>query len=95
MYLSDTGLFTTLLFNSADKLNTKIYAKLLSDKLDANLGYLYENVAAQMIIASGNKLFYHTWKKTDLAHDYEIDFLEGSFLLNLSPKLFQIQAQQK
>ena len=32
MYLSDTGLLTTLLFNSADKLNTKIYAKLLSDK---------------------------------------------------------------
>ena len=48
MYLSDTGLFTTLLFNSADKLNTKIYAKLLSDKLDANLGYLYENVCAQL-----------------------------------------------
>ena len=78
MYLSDTGLFTTLLFNSADKLNTKIYAKLLSDKLDANLGYLYENVAAQMIIASGNKLFYHTWKKADMAHDYEIDFLLAS-----------------
>ena len=78
MYLSDKGLFTTLLFNSADKLNTKIYAKLLSDKLDANLGYPYENVAAQMIIASGNKLFYHTWKKADMTHDYEIDFLLAS-----------------
>lgn len=78
MYLSDTGLFTTLLFNSADKLNTKIYAKLLSDKLDANLGYLYENAAAQMISASGNKLFYHTWKKADKTHDYEIDFLLAS-----------------
>ena len=78
MYLSDTGLFTTLLFNSADKLHTKIYAKLLSDKLDANLGYLYENAAAQMITASGNKLFYHTWKKADNTHDYEIDFLLAS-----------------
>ncbi|MDY4833440.1 MAG: hypothetical protein SO161_13070 [Treponema sp.] len=48
-----------------------------------------------MIIASGNKLFYHTWKKDDMAHDYEIDFLDGSFLLSLSLKLFQIQAQQK
>ena len=27
----------------------------------ANLGYLYENAAAQVIAASGNKLFYHTW----------------------------------
>ena len=78
MYLSDTGLFTTLLFNSADKLHTKIYAKLLSEKLDANLGYLYENAAAQMITASGNKLFYHTWKKADNTHDYEIDFLLAS-----------------
>lgn len=75
MYIADTGLFTTLLFNSADKLHTKIYAKLLSDKLDANLGYLYENVAAQVIAASGNKLFYHTWKKKDDVHDYEVDFL--------------------
>ncbi len=65
MYITDTGLFTTLLFNSADKLHTKIYAKLLSDKLEANLGYLYENAAAQVIEASGNKLFYHTWKKKD------------------------------
>ena len=78
MYLADTGLFTTLLFNSADKLHTKIYAKLLSDKLDANLGYLYENAAAQVIASSGNKLFYHTWKKNDDVHDYEVDFLLAS-----------------
>ena len=78
LYLSDTGLFTTLLFNSADKLHTKIYSKLLSDKLDANLGYMYENVAAQMIAASGNKLYYHTWKKKDDLHQYEIDFLIAS-----------------
>ncbi|MBQ8678758.1 MAG: ATP-binding protein [Treponema sp.] len=78
MYLADTGLFTTQLFNSADKLHTKIYAKLLSDKLDANLGYLYENVAAQIIAASGNKLFYHTWKKNDDVHDYEVDFILAS-----------------
>ena len=78
VYLADTGLFTTLLFNSADKLHTKIYAKLLSDKLDANLGYLYENAAAQAIAASGNRLFYHTWKKDDAVHDYEVDFLLAS-----------------
>ncbi len=78
MYLADTGLFTTLLFNSADKLHEKIYAKLLSDNLDTNLGYLYENVAAQVIAANGNKLFYHTWKKNDDVHDYEVDFLLAS-----------------
>ena len=51
---------------------------LLSDKLEANLGYLYENAAAQMIAASGNRLFYHTWKKNDDVHFYEVDFLIAS-----------------
>ena len=41
LYLSDIGLFTTMLFNSVDKLHSKIYTKLLNDKLDANLGYMY------------------------------------------------------
>ena len=37
-----------------------IYNKLLSDKLEANLGYVYENAVAQMLIAGGNNLFYYT-----------------------------------
>lgn len=51
-----------------------IYEKLLSDKLPANLGYIYENVVAQMLRASGNELFYYIWPKDD-KHYYEIDFL--------------------
>ena len=47
---------------------------MLSDKLSTNLGYVYENLVAQMLTASGNKLFYYTWKKDD-THSYEIDFL--------------------
>lgn len=78
LYLSDIGLFTTMLFNSVDKLHSKIYTKLLNDKLDANLGYMYENAAAQIIAGYGNKLFYHTWKKEDNAHFYEVDFLIAS-----------------
>ena len=31
-----------------------------------------------MITVSGNRLFYHTWKKADNTHDYEIDFLLAS-----------------
>ena len=77
LYVSDTGLFTTLLFNSVVKLNIKIYSKLLSDKLDVNLGYMYENVAAQMIAASGRELCCHTWLKKESTHYYEIDFLIG------------------
>ncbi|MBQ5575275.1 MAG: DUF4143 domain-containing protein, partial [Bacteroidales bacterium] len=51
-----------------------IYQKLLTDKLDANLGYIYENIVAQMLTASGNRLFYYTFPKDD-KHNYEIDFL--------------------
>ena len=57
-----------------------VYAKLLSDKLPSNLGYLYENLVAQMIAATDRELFYHTWEKKDSTHYYEVDFLmsEGS-----------------
>ena len=72
-----------------------IYKPVIEVNLKATLRKKISPKSAQMIIASGNKLFYHTWKKDDMAHDYEIDFLDGSFLLSLSLKLFQIQAQQK
>lgn len=75
LYLSDIGLFTTMLFNDSEKGIDDIYRKLLSDKLPADLGYLYENVVAQMIKSSGRDLYYHTWRKKDSTHSYEIDFL--------------------
>ena len=78
LYMSDTGLFITTLFNSADRLHDQIYSKLLSEKLDINLGYVYENMAAQIIASMGNSLFYHTWKKEDGIHYYEVDFLVAS-----------------
>lgn len=48
LYLSDTGLFVTLMFIDRPVTENKLYAKLLSDKLPANLGYLYENLVAQL-----------------------------------------------
>lgn len=75
LYLSDIGLFTTMLFNDSQNGIEDIYKKLLNDNLPADLGYLYENVVAQAIRASGRDLYYHTWKKSDSTHSYEIDFL--------------------
>lgn len=82
LYLSDTGLFVTLMFIDRPVTENDIYAKMLSDKLPANLGYLYENLIAQMIAASGRELYYHTWEKNGSTHYYEVDFLtsEGSKL---------------
>ena len=74
IFCADTGLFVTLAFWDKDITENVIYQKLLNDKLSTNLGYVYENVVAQMLAASGNKLFYYTWAK-DATHNYEIDFL--------------------
>lgn len=74
MYMADTGLFITLAFWEKSFIENEIYQKLLSDKLKANLGYVYENLVAQLLVASGNALYYHTWNR-DEKHLYEIDFL--------------------
>lgn len=75
MFVADTGLFITLAFWDKDFTENIIYQKLLSDKLSANLGYVYENVVAQMLTSTGNRLFYHTWPSETSNHNYEIDFL--------------------
>ncbi len=73
--MSDTGLFVTLAFKDKDFTENIIYQKLLSDKLSADMGYVYENVVAQMLKASGNELFYYTFPSKTSNHLYEIDFL--------------------
>lgn len=75
MFVGDTGLFVTLAFWDKDITENVIYEKLLSDKLSANLGYVYENIVAQMLTVTGNKLFYHTWPTESGKHNYEVDFL--------------------
>lgn len=75
LFICDTGLFTTLMFKDSDFTENTIYEKLLNDNLSANLGYLYENVVAQILTANGNELFYHTIKNETSRHNYEVDFL--------------------
>ncbi len=74
MYVCDTGLFITLAFWDKSFTENTIYQKLLSDTLNVNLGYVYENVVAQMLTASENKLFYYTFPASG-KHLHEIDFL--------------------
>lgn len=75
LFTSDVGLFITLAFKDKKYTENIIYNKLLSDKLEANLGYIYENVVAQMLVARGNNLFYYTMESDTSNHLYEIDFL--------------------
>ncbi len=96
LYLADTGLFTTMLFNDKSQIYADIYIKLMGDKLDANLGYLYENLIAQEIAASGHELYYHTWQKPNSSHYYEIDFLlsQKTKLVPIEVKSSSIQHHQ-
>ncbi len=75
LFVCDTGLFTTLMFKDRDFTENIVYEKLLNDKLSASLGYLYENVVAQMLTASGNDLFYYTFMSDESTHKREVDFL--------------------
>lgn len=86
MFLADTGLFVTLAFHDKEYVENDIYRKLWSDKLPVDLGYLFENVVAQQLVAAGHSLYYYTFKERqpqDSCDDetakeprsYEIDFL--------------------
>lgn len=75
LFVCDTGLFTTMLFADRDFTENDIYEKLLSDKLPVNLGFLYENVVAQILKANGNSLFYYTFLDEKSRHNFELDFL--------------------
>ena len=75
MFVADTGLFVTLAFWDKGFTENTVYQKLLSDKLEANLGYVYENLIAQMLRTSGNELYYHTFPTGNGNKNYEIDFL--------------------
>lgn len=75
MYIGDTGLFITLAFWDSSAAGNIIYQKLLSDKLPADLGYVYENIVAQMLKTNGHELYYYTWPTENGKRNYEIDFI--------------------
>jgi hypothetical protein len=88
IFTADTGLFVTLCFGDKAYTDNVIYEKLLSDKLETNLGYIYENLVAQMLFASGNNLFYYTFPDGNAKHNYEVDFLlsRGNKLMPIEVK---------
>lgn len=88
IYLNDTGLFITSMFMDKKATDNIIYEKLLCDKLEANLGYIYENIVAQMLVAAGNHLFYYTYPSPTSNHLYEIDFL-----LSRGNKLYPLEVK--
>ena len=75
LFSADTGLFVTLAFKDREFTDNDIYSRLLTGKLSANLGYLYENIVAQTLASNGHELYYHTFLNEASRHNHEIDFL--------------------
>lgn len=76
LYLGDTGLLTSLLFDEADDSRADIQRRVLYGAIEANLGMVMENLVAQMIVAGGRRLyFYARSDNEDASSRMEIDFL--------------------
>ena len=75
-YMADTGLLISHAFDENGIVSEELYKKLLFDKLEVNKGMIVENIVAQMLVASGHKLyFYNNPSRDDASLRMEIDFL--------------------
>lgn len=75
-YMGDTGLLISHAFDENGIVSEEIYKKLMFDKLEVNKGMIVENIVAQMLTASGHKLyFYSNSSREDASSRMEIDFL--------------------
>ena len=75
-YFLDTGLLLAMTFNEREIVSEEIYKKILFDKLTFNNGMLMENLVAQMLVASGHKLYFFSKNnRDDSSNTMEIDFL--------------------
>lgn len=74
--MADTGLLISHAFDENSIINEEVYKKLLFDKLEVNQGMIVENIVAQMLAASGHKLyFYANASRDDTSSRMKIDFL--------------------
>ena len=88
LYVGDSGLFVSMLFNQEGKEYRDIYKKLLSNKLNLNLGYLYENAIVQIIASSNRNLYCFDFVDDESKKKYKIDFL-----LNDKSKVIPIEVK--
>ena len=75
-YMGDTGLLISHAFDECGIVSADLYRKLMFDKLEVNEGMLVENIVAQMLRATGHKLYFFSNSSRTSAEDrMEIDFL--------------------
>ncbi len=74
-YMGDTGLLISHAFDERGIVSEELYKKLMFDKLEVNEGMLVENIVAQMLCASGHKLYFFSKNSDEKDERMEIDFL--------------------
>ncbi len=92
-YMGDTGLLVSHAFDENELIAEDVYASILSEKLSVNQGMLYENAIAQMLVASGHKLFFYVhYDEKKKRNDIEIDFLLSN-KSKTNPKIFPVEVK--
>ena len=89
-YMGDTGLLISHAFDERGIVSEDLYRKLMFGKLEVNEGMLVENIVAQMLRASGHRLYFYSNNSRTLVEDrMEIDFLIAKPIItsrhNISP----------
>lgn len=74
VYSGDTGLLVSKMFYDKKFLDNSLYKSIILDKLSVDEGFLFENVVAQELRASGHMLKYNTFYKENSNKLYSIDF---------------------
>ena len=97
-YMADTGLLFSHAFDEKGRVPNEIYQKIIHDKLEINEGMLVENIVAQMLTASGHKLYFYSNSSRENADErMEIDFLTAKSKLtsrhNITP--IEVKSSQR
>ena len=93
-YMADTGLLISHAFDENNLVSEEIYKKLLFDKLEFNKGMIVENIVAQMLVATGHKLyFYANTSREEAASRMEIDFLIAKSKISNRRKISRIEVR--
>ena len=94
-YMGDTGLLISHTFDENEISDGELYREILFGKLSVNEGMFYENTIAQMLVASGHKLyFYVRYNEEKHRNDIEIDFIISN-KSKLKYKIFPIEVKSK
>lgn len=79
LYMGDTGLLISQIMKNQDDIDEDIYKTLIFGSLGINQGMILENMAAQMLRASGHSLYFHEYLYTPEGNTtekkYEVDFI--------------------